>query len=562
MVGPRGLCWVGCWAGLALACGRTASSDHDETGNGARSAAGATGNGVTTGGSGPTAHAGTTGEAGETGAAGAPAECPATPIAGRWVARGPDPYGIDLKNDGAQVTGEGCLGGFAALGEAPLFGCNPLTVLSDTGRSFDFTWDAEPSVGLTYFMKMQLTLSPERNAMAGKLWSTYAGLDGQGLDIVFVPYPGEPTLPATSCSGGEPSGACFLAPLRSDHIDQPRVIELSNGDLLMVWLNQRGYGNRVAGARFDAASGAWQPAEFLDQGSASVQSFLLSPSPDGWAMVAYTQGEALVTRAYSPKTKAWSKQQVAARAELADVLHPSGLFVYEGGDAFLVASTQYIDSVGSISAYDYSATKDAWAPPQVLEAAPENAFQWASASDANHQQLVAWVRGGAVDKPHELWFSSRSAPGPWSAPAKFFSSDNQLLRPAMAIGPDGTAVVTWQEWRAGINSSSYSFETASWSETAMVTTEMQRDNRVVRFDDSGAAIAYFHDNDAFTGIGELKSVLSNGVWGTPQACTELEVTGETYALAAGTGDLDVERVVPGEIARSLPSLERPRCEGY
>lgn len=409
-------------------------------------------------------------------------------------------------------------------------------------------------------MKMQLTLSPERDAMAGKLWSNYVGFDGEGVDIVFVPYPGEPTLPATTCSGGEPSGACFLAPLRSDHIAEPHIVEVANGDLLMLWLNQRGYGKRVAGARFDAASGAWQPAEFLDEGTGSIESLLLSTSPDGWAMVAYTQGEALVTHAYSPKTKAWSKPQLVVRAELPNVLRPSGLSVYEGGDAFLVASTQYIDSVGSISAYEYS--KNAWTSPHVLEATAENAFQWASGSDAARHQLAVWVRGGRVDKPHELWFSSRDDVGAWSNPAQFYSSEKQILRPALAIGEDGNAIVTWQEFTLGINSNSYSFEKKAWGEPTMVTTRTQSDNRALRFDETGAAVAYFHDYDAFSGGGELKSVLTDGVWGAAQACTEMEMNGETYTLIAGMGDLTVAQVVPGEITRAISSLERPRCEGY
>lgn len=559
MVGLRGLCWAGCWALLALACGRT-NSDPNVTSNGARSGSGGTGSGVaTTGGSGPTSHGGNTGQAGEIAAAGAAAECPVIPITGRWVAFGPDPYGFEFRNDGSSLSGEGCLGGLPQDDLPAPFGCAPINVLADNGRSLELVWDAGPAVGSSYVVKMQLTLSPERNAMAGKMWSSYAG-NSEGFDIVLVPYPDEPILPATSCSGGEPSGECFLAPLRSDRLSEPRIVELAGGDLLMLWLNQRGIGRQIAATRFDAASGTWQAAEFLDDGSASVASLQLSTSAQGWAMAVYTQGDALLARAYSPKTKAWSKQQVLHRAKAADQLHPNGLFVHDGGDATLLASTQPVDGGGSLSAHDYSASTGSWATPHVLEDSPENAYQWAAGSDATRRELVVWVRGGRVDKPHELWFSSRSWPGPWSAPALFFSSDKQILRPALAISKDGTAVVTWQEWTQGINSSSYSFEGAAWSAPTMVTTETQRDNRVVRFDDTGAAVAYFHAYDGVTG--ELKSVLADGLWGPPQACTEMEVNGETYALAAGTGDLDVEQVVPGQLARSFPSLERPRCEGY
>lgn len=559
MVGLRGSCWVACGMLLALACGRTADSDHDGSGGSTAQVGGTSSGGFATGGSTPIPEAGAPGMVG---AAGEASDCPVTPIAGRWVALGPDPFGFELMNDGAQVTGQGCLGGLGEPGEPPPFGCTPLKVLADHGRSFDFWWDAGPAVGLAYVVKMQLTLSPERNAMAGKLWSTYAGVDGEGLDIVLVPYPNEPTLPATECSGGDPSGACFLAPLRTDRLTEPHIVELASGDLLMLWWNQRGIGKHIAATRFDAASGTWQPAEFFDDGSAPVDSLLLSTSTQGWAVAVFTQAEELLARIYSPKTKAWSKQQVVARAKAADLLHPSGLFVYDGGDATVIASTQPVDEVGSIAAYDYSAASNAWASPHVIEAGPENAYQWAADSDAARRQLVTWVRGGDVSKPHELWFTSRDAAGAWSAPAMFSSSDKQILRPALAIGPNGNAVVTWQEWGVGINSNSYSFETATWGATAMVTTETQRDNRVVRFDDAGAAVSYFHDYNPATGVGELKSVLTDGVWSTPQPCTEMELAGEDYTLVAGMGDINVVRYPQRKIERPLPPLERPRCEGY
>ncbi|HEX2871933.1 MAG TPA: hypothetical protein VHP33_11765 [Polyangiaceae bacterium] len=548
---------------MALACGRTADSDHKVTGNGS----GGTGQGgATAGGSGSTSHAGTTGEAGEMAAAGAPAECPVTPVAGRWVALGPDPYGFEFSNDGSSLSGNGCLGGLPERDQPAPFGCTPINVLTDSGRSLSFMWDAGPSAGSSYVVKMELTLSPERNAMAGKMWSSFAGnIGADGVDIVLVPYPDEPILPATTCSGGDPSGECFLAPLRSDRIDRLQVEELGGGDLLLLWQNQRGIGKHLASARFDAAAGTWQAAEFLDDGSAPVSSPLLAVSPGGWAMVAYTQNNALWTRAYDPKTRVWSKQLILIAAQKpSDIQRAEGLFVYDGGDATLVASNQPLDAVGSLTAYDYQASKKAWVNNHVFDDSPESApYQWSAASDSEGRELAVWVREGVIGKPQGLWFSARTrgAAGNWTEPALFFTSEKQILRPAVAVGPDGAAIVTWQEWITRIGSSAYSFDTNTWSEPLTITTETQIDNHVVRFDDSGAAVAYLDNSGTSFPYGELKSVLSDAGWSTPQVSSELEASGATYQVM-GNALLQVTRVEPRAGEEPLPPLERPRCEGY
>ena len=80
--------------------------------------------------------------------------------------------------------------------------------------------------------------------------------------------------------------------------------------------------------------------------------------------------------------------------------------------------------------------------------------------------------------------------------------------------------------------------------------------------DAGAAVSYFHDNDVLGGTGELKSVLTDGVWGTPEPCTAMELAGENYTLVAGMGALNVAREPQRRIERAIPPLERPRCEGY
>lgn len=547
---------------MALACGRTANSDPHGASGGTTSSVGGQsgGGGATTGGSGPASQAGETGDAG----AAATADCPVTPIAGRWVALGPDPYGFELSNDGSHLSGTGCLGGFPAPGEPSLFDCTPIKVLADDGRSFDFVWDAGTPLGVGYLVKMELTLSPERSAMAGKMWSSYAGdVDDEGRDIVLVPYPDQPVLPATSCSGGDPSGTCFLAPLRSDRVDQPQVVELGGGDLLVLWRNQRGVGAQLASSRFDAATGAWQPAEFVDP--APVDSVLLSAGAGGWAMVVYGQNAALMARAFDPQKKLWLDPRIVRAGDAASTFsRPKALFVYDGGDATLITSSED-GATGTVSVYahDYSAASGAWGGSQVIDASPENALSaLAAGSDTSGRQLVVWVRGGEIGKPQTLRFSSRTPTEGWSAPKLFFTSDKQILRPAVAVAEGGSAIVTWQEWLLGIRSSGYSFATNAWSEPLLVSSETQVDNRQVRFNDAGAAVAYIHSHSGFTPYDDMKSVLTDMGWSTPQASSELEASGATYQVIRASETLEVQRIEPPAGEKPLPALELPRCEGY
>jgi hypothetical protein len=441
-------------------------------------------------------------------------------------------------------------------------------MLADTGRHVDFVWDmrqSEEGAALAYVVKMELTLAPERTAMAGRVWTSLGGsLDEGGQDIVLVRYPDEPPPPATVCSGGEPSGACFLAPLRSDFIDEPRVVELGGGDLLLLWLNKRAIGHRIASSRFDAATGAWQPPEFLDDATAPVDAVLLAASPQGWAMVSYRQNSALLARVYDPKTRVWSEQQLVAADASSHAQQPEALFVYDGGDATLIASTQPIDGGSStISAHDFAFATSAWENPQLIEASPKLATsQWAAASDADRHALVAWVRSARIGEPNEVWFSGRDAAGTWTSPALLHTSDNQILRPAMATGKDGTAILTWQEFLLRIASSTYSFETGAWSEPLTVTSKTQIENRAVAFDDAGAPVAYFYDSSSLSGNGELKSELGDGGWGSPQMASAEEVSGATYAATRAADSIEVERVHPRAGERALPAVTLPRCDGY
>lgn len=564
MVGRRGSCWVGCWALLALACGRTAATDDDASQGAAPNAVGGSaGSSATTGGAGPTSHAGTTGKAGELGEAGAPADCPATPAAGDWFALGPDPYGLQLRSDGSHLSGEGCLGGLPNPEEPGVVECSPLALRADTGRRVEMVWTMK-GITLGYGAQLALTLSPERTAMAGKVWTTFSGFDGEGEDIVFVRTGDEPLPAATVCSDGEPSGECFLGPLRSDRIDQLRVVELGGGDVLLLWQNRRGLERRVVSARFDATSGAWQAAEFLDDGSAPVDSTLASASPGGWAMVVYRQSNALWSRAYDPQTKVWSKQLVVAAPKPSDLQQAKGLFVYDGGNATLVASNQPINAIGSLAAYDYQASSKAWVSTHVFDGSPENAtYQFSAAADSQGHELAVWVRGGDIGKPYGLWFSarSRSAASDWTSPALFFTSDKQVLKPAVAIGQDGAAIVTWQEWITRIGSSSYSFDTNTWSAPLTVTKETQIDNDQLRFNDAGEAVAYLYNTGSFAPYGELKSVLTEAGWSTPEASSEQEASGATYDIMGGN-PLQLTRLTPRAGDKPLPGLERPRCEGY
>lgn len=550
MVGFR---WVGCWALLALSCGRTADSDHNAASAGAPPAAGGTGSGgsAMTSGTGPV-----TGQAGEP----EQPECAVTPVVGQWVALGPDPYGFEFWSDESQLSGRGCLGALPSQGNA--IDCSPLSLLADRGRRVAFVWDmneGKEAVGLGYVVKMELTLSPERTAMAGKVWTSLGGGDGDGRDIVVVRYPDQPVPPATECSGGEPSGACFLGPLRSDRIDDLRVVQLGGGDLLLLWQNRRGIGRRVGSARFDAASGAWQDAEFLDDGSAPVDFWRLVASPGGWAMLTYRQNTALVSRSYDPELNTWSEQQELVVNDGSSPL-PETLLVYDGGDATLIASNA--DST-ALSAHDYVAMTRTWKAPHPIVATPDvSPRQWAAASDASRNELVVWADGDLIGEPQHVWFSSRSAAGTWSAPALFHTSDKQIIAPAAAVGPDGTAVVTWQEFTGRIASSSYSFASNAWSAPLTVTADEQIDNRTVTFNEAGVPVAYFHRNNVVNADTEQKTELSNGAWSAPQTTTAGETRGDDYAI---TGELDALQITPlhpSAAETPPPPYSRAGCKGY
>lgn len=564
-----GLRWVGCWALLALSCGRTAKI-HENAANGGSSAAvagspsanGGAGSGGALSGSGATSTE--AGASGATGAAGAPL-CPVTPAAGQWFARGPDPYGFELTSDGRQLSGVGCLGSLPSQGEG--LGCSPLSLLADKGRSVDFVWDMSSNGrSFGYTVKMELTISPDRTAMAGKMWGSVRGVvDEKGRDIVLVREPADQPLPAaTLCSQGVPSGACFAGPLRSDELDNPRVVELGSGNLLLLWQNLRGVGRRLASARFDAAANSWQKAEFVDDGTAPVDpaSVRLSATPDGRAMVAFLQNDEITARAYDRDSNAWLPPQVLAkRADASVNLRPLSLFVYEGGDATLVASAEGPGAF-SLSAYDYASATGAWQKPQLIDAAVDLVpYQWAAASDFSGNALVVMVHGAVIGAPNELWFSRRGLARAWGTPAPFHSVAGQLLWPAIAVGRVGTAVVTWQQFGLGIASNVYSFTMQAWREPSTVTSQLQTDNRAVAFDDSGAPVAYFHCNDCGSSA-EQKSRYSDGAWGAPQTAMPNDALGDAYAVTRIADEIEVARLVPRADEETLPPLERPRCEGY
>jgi hypothetical protein len=490
-------------------------------------------------------------------------DCPVTPAQGQWVALGPDPYGFELTSDGSHLSGQGCLGALPSEGEA--LACSPLALQADRGRSVAFVWDmtqsAEP-VGSAYVVKMDLTLAPDLTTMAGTVWTSLGGLDGPGQDIVLVRYPVEPLPAATSCSGGEPSGACFAGPLRSDRVDEPRVVELGGGDLLLWWLNQRGVGKRVVSARFDAAAGAWEEAAFLDDGTAPVDAALLSTSPEGWAMVTYRQESAVLTRAYDRKANAWLEQQVVVTGDAMFTPRPEALFVYDGGDATLIASSQN-DGISTLSAHDYAGATRAWQSPHTMDPAPNIAtYEWAAASDSARNTLVVWVRGGVIGQTHEVWFSSRDAAGAWSEPGSVYTSDKQILSPAVAIGKNGAAIVTWHEFLARIASSSYSFATDAWSEPLTVTTEQDIGNSAVAFDDAGTALAYFHRYGSLSDDADQMTELDDGAWGTPHTVSADAASGATHAVPRTVPSFVVTPLHPRAGESAPPPLERPRCEGY
>lgn len=559
-----GLRWVGCCALLLLSCGRTAKPGAATTDGGSLAAVRGTGSGgaLASGGANASGSGPFSAEGGETGAP----DCPVTPAAGKWVGLGPDPYGFELTSDGVHLSGQGCLGGLPEPAGGNPDWCSPLVLQADTGRRVSFFWDmksVQDNVGFGYALKMELTLAPERNAMAGKVWTSLGGIDKEGQDMVLVRYP-EPALPpATLCSSGVPSGACFLRPLRSDRTREHRVVQLGEGNLLLLWLNNRGTGDRLASARFDATAGEWQAGEFLDDGTEQVTNVLSAVSPDGRAVVVFKQNSVVVTRAYDSDAGAWSKQQLLATKDAPSALRqPKALFVYEGGSATLLASSDEVATGGTLSASDYDPASQTWGEPHTIGSTPNAVPEWAGTSDAAHNALVVWVRGAGSGQPSELWFSTRSADGAWADPAMFYSGDKGIAKPALASGKDGTVLVTWQEYTKRIASSSYSFESGVWSAPLDVLVSTSVDNRTLLFNDDGVAVAYFHRSDAIGGSAEQKCELHEGVWGTPQVVPGDDGYGASHWVNLSGENFEITVVHPRAGVDAPPLLVRPWCEGY
>ena len=556
MVGFR---WIVGWALLALACGRTADSD-DKRAEAPRGGTGSGGGAMVSGGAAASGSAPVTGQAGEA----TLSECPVTPAAGEWLGISPDPYGFDITSDGSHLSGRGCLGGLPSQGSDPL-ACGPLRFSADNGRRVSFIWNMNEGTQLAtfgYAVRMDLTLSPERTELAGKIWTSLGSLDGEGKDIVLLRYPGQPVPPATICSDGEPSGACFLAPLRSDRLHDLRVLQLGGGDLLLLWQNQRGIGRHLAGAHFDAAAGAWGEAEFLDDGSSPVVFPLVAASAEGRAMLVYQQNDLLLTRAYDPKRNAWGEQKelMVLGGASAD-WRPEKLFVYDGGDATLITSG--VNGSHGLSAHDYVAKTGLWKTPQLVTGSPDVApAAWTAAANSARSALVFWAIGGLIGEPYHLWFSSRTAAGAWTEPARFYTGPKQIVYPAAAVGPDDTAIVTWEEFRERVASSSYSFASGVWSEPLTVTTELEIENRSVRLTEAGIPVAYFHRSSGSRDDAEQKTELVDGVWSAPQKTTVDEAYGTTYTVAAQPDGLQLTPFSPSVDAPTPPPLSRARCEGY
>jgi hypothetical protein len=440
-------------------------------------------------------------------------------------------------------------------------------IRADRGRSVAFVWNLkDPANELAFddLVEVELTLAPDRTAMAGTIWSSVSGSidENSGRDIVVVRDSAEPVPPATACSdgGGGPSGACFLGPLQSDRVTDPRVVELGRGQLLLTWTNDRGQGSRIASARFDAETTEWHEGEFLDDGTAPVESSLLTASPEGWAMVAFRQGSAILARSYDPDTDSWSQQQVVVKNEAARNLNIDALSVYDGGDALLVVSAMDENTASVLSAHDYVAHESTWETPHILDDSPSIApFAWAAASAPSRHALAAWVRGGDATKPHELWFSSRNPGGDWTEPALVDETESQIVAPAVAIHDNSTAIVSWHEFLDRIASSSYSFETGTWSPSLTVTTEQGVSLLGVGFNDSGNAVTYF-ETSSLTSDPNQKSELSNGSWSPSQPATPDEVAGNSHAVTREGAAIWVRPLHP--LGTMAPAYVRPRCDGY
>jgi hypothetical protein len=486
-------------------------------------------------------------------------ECPVTPASGTWIGYfGVDAFAFELSAGDSELSGSGCIGGPPWSDIVPPYACAPLTILADRGRSVDFSWDTRAGGG--YLAEFSLTLSPDRTAMAGSFWKSWDGTpprESDPLDAVLVLFGPGPFSDATECSGGEPSGECFEHPLRADSMSERyTVAELGGGDLLLVWINQRALEVRAAVARFDAADDEWRRPTFVDTNEA-YQLPAFSANRRGEGLLALGQPGVLTVKHYEVATDRWSEPEVVVAADPATSFWAKDVFVQDNGDATLIGTVRTPEAGESLFASEHDAATHAWGEPIPLG---ERVAEIAAAADAAGNVIVVFVGyPREPDAPFEVGFSRRSPNGTWSDPAILYTSQTQILGPAVAIGADGESVATWEEWRTRIGSSSYSPDTNAWSQPATISAEQFAENQRVTHTEDGRVRAYFYRFDLRA---YEMSELDAGGWSAPEPALEADALGVNYSVALSYETIDVTRVGVGTEGSPIPALERATCEGY
>jgi hypothetical protein len=86
----------------------------------------------------------------------------------------------------------------------------------------------------------------------------------------------------------------------------------------------------------------------------------------------------------------------------------------------------------------------AWAPPAVLSTAGEDAREPVVGVDAAGEAVAAWTEFG-VSLPHIAAASASVGSSSWSAPATLSDTAEDGFEAALAVDPQGDAVVVWSE---------------------------------------------------------------------------------------------------------------------
>ncbi len=379
------------------------------------------------------------------------ASCEVTPVSGLWLGRLADPTMLFLERTEEGISGWACIGPVdPATVPEESNDCGRLSVLEDRGRSLHFVFGV--ASGGSYWVEASLTLSPERNALFGDYsWAQPLADADPPRRGMLVPHPDQPTLlEATSCSGGEPGGECFDAPLLVDGAKQAWVTALENDDLLLTWRNDRGGVSRLAFARFVAATGSWQAPRFVQD--EPIDAVLgLDANGAGSATVAWVADGALWTQHYEAEVDEWSAPRLV-QSPIDEARYAAWPLVAPDGDTTLV----WLDGGrGYVSHWQGTSWE------QQLELGEVGDLDIGAGADGS----AVMVFKGATTGP--LRWSRRRAGETFSAPAPLPPS-GESQRVALTVAASGDALVLWARGAQGVYSSYYSSASDAWSEPQSV----------------------------------------------------------------------------------------------